>query len=413
MKEESLLIKAGRKFNDYKGSMNPPVYHSSTILFPTYRNYLDAANGESIYDVINDGVARDYSYSNVGTPTVHYLSNALAEVEGRGQALIYPSGLFALTFAILTFAKAGSHVLIQDNSYYRLKRFAESELLKRGVGVTFYDPTQDIASLIRSNTSLIMIETPGSVTFEISNIEHIVKVAKEHGIVTVCDNSWSTPLLFKPLDCGVDVALYAVTKYLAGHSDLLMGAIVAEGEIFKLLYEGYKNYGVTVQSHDCYLAHRGLRTLHARMKRHQSTAIRVARWLEKHSRVEKVLYPALPSHPQHKLWKNYFKGASGVFSIVLNKKYSCEELSRMVDHMKIFNIGASWGGCDSLILPMDRKSMSRSVMSLGYNGSFVRIFCGLEDPGDLISDLDAALARLPCLESQDDNVERETKRVTA
>lgn len=218
MKEESLLVKAGRKFNDYKGSMNPPIYHSSTILFPTYKDYLNAADGESIYDVINDGVARDYSYSNVGTPTVHYLSNALAEIEGRGQALIYPSGLFALTFAILTFTKAGSHVLIQDNSYYRLRRFAENELPRRGIEVTFYDPTQNIADLIQSNTSLIMIETPGSVTFEISNIEHIVKVAKKHGIVTVCDNSWATPLLFKPLDYGIDVALYAVTKYLAGHS---------------------------------------------------------------------------------------------------------------------------------------------------------------------------------------------------
>ncbi|NSM56582.1 cystathionine beta-lyase [Wolbachia endosymbiont of Atemnus politus] len=413
MKEESLLVKAGRKFNDYKGSMNPPVYHSSTILFPTYKDYLNAANGDSIYDIINDDVARDCSYSSVGTPTVHYLSNALAEVEGRGQALIYPSGLLALTFAILTFAKAGSHVLIQDNSYYRLRRFAENELPKRGVEVTFYDPTQDIADLIRSNTSLIMIETPGSVTFEISDIEHIVKVAKEHEIVTVCDNSWATPLLFKPLDYGIDVALYAVTKYVAGHSDLLMGAIIAEGEIFKSLYESYKNYGVTVQSHDCYLAHRGLRTLHTRMKRHQSTAIRVAKWLEQHSKVKKVLYPALSSHPQHKLWKSYFKGASGVFSIVLNREYLREELSYMVDNMKIFSIGASWGGCDSLILPIDRKSMSRSVMNSGYDGSFVRIFCGLEDPEDLISDLDAALERLPCLDSQNNEVGHGTKRITA
>ncbi|WCR58165.1 MAG: Cystathionine beta-lyase MetC [Wolbachia endosymbiont of Ctenocephalides felis wCfeJ] len=412
MKEESLLVKAGRKFDDYKGSMNSPVYHSSTVLFPTYKDYLDAANGESIYDVINDDVARDYSYSSVGTPTVHYLSNALAEIEGRGQALIYPSGLFALTFAILAFSKVGSHVLIQDNSYYRLKRFAESELPKRGVEVTFYDPTQDIAGLIRGNTSLIMIETPGSVTFEISNIEHIVKVARKHGIVTVCDNSWATPLLFRPLDYGIDVALYAVTKYLAGHSDLLMGAIVAEGEVFKLLYEGYKNYGITVQSHDCYLAHRGLRTLHTRMKGHQNTAVAVAKWLEKHPKIRKVLYPALPSHPQHELWKSYFKGASSVFSIVLDREYLCEELSCMVNRMEIFGIGASWGGCDSLILPIDRKSMSRSVMNAYCGGSFVRIFCGLEDPEDLISDLNTALARLPCLDAKNDEVKCETKRIT-
>lgn len=410
MNEESLLVKAGRKFNDYKGSMNPPVYHSSTILFPTYKDYLNAANGESIYDVINDGVARDYSYSNVGTPTVHYFSNALAEIEGRGQALIYPSGLFALTFAILTFTKAGSHVLIQDNSYYRLKRFAENELPKRGVEVTFYNPTQDITDLVQSNTSLIMIETPGSITFEISNIEHIVKVAKECGIVTVCDNSLATPLLFKPLDYGIDVALYAVTKYLAGHSDLVMGAMVAEGETFKLLYESYKNYGVTIQSHDCYLAHRGLRTLQTRMRKHQSTAMQVAKWLEKHPKIKRVLYPALPSHPQHELWKSYFKGASSVFSIVLDREYSCEELGCMVDHMKVFGIGASWGGCDSLILPIGHKSMSRSVMNSDYGGSFVRIFCGLEDPEDLIFDLNTALIRLPCSSVKDDC---ETERATA
>ncbi|QKX02991.1 cystathionine beta-lyase [Wolbachia endosymbiont of Litomosoides sigmodontis] len=396
MKEESLLVKAGRKFEDYKGSMNPPIYHSSTILFPTYKDYLDAANGKSIYDVANDDVIRDHSYGSVGTPTVHYFSNALAEIEGRGQALIYPSGLFALTFTILTFARAGSHILIQDNSYYRLKRFAKNELPKRGVEVTFYDPTQGIASLIQSNTELIMIETPGSITFEISNIEHIVKVAKEHKILTVCDNSWATPLLFRPLDYGIDVALYGVTKYIAGHSDLLMGAIIAEGEVFKLLYKNCRNYGVTVQPYDCYLAHRGLRTLHIRMRKHQSTAMKAAKWLEKHSKVKKVLYPALPSHPQHELWKSYFKGASGVFSIVLDREYSCEELSYMVDHMKIFNIGASWGGCDSLILPIDRKSVLRSVMNSDYSGSFVRIFCGLEDPEDLISDLNAALARLSC-----------------
>ncbi|MCV3769697.1 MAG: PLP-dependent aspartate aminotransferase family protein, partial [Wolbachia pipientis] len=304
--------------------------------------------------------------------------------------------LFAITFAILTFAKTGSHILIQDNSYYRVRRFVKSELPKRGINVTFYDPTQNIAHLIRNNTSLIMIETPGSITFEVSNIKHIVKVAKEHKIVTVCDNSWATPLLFKPLDYGIDVALYALTKYIAGHSDLLMGAIIAEGEIFKLLYESYKNYGVTIQSHDCYLAHRGLRTLYTRIKRHQSTTTKVTKWLEKHSKVKKVLYPALTSHPQHELWKSYFKGASSVFSIVLDREYLCEELSYMVDHMKVFSIGASWGGCDSLILPIDRKFILRSVMNIDYGGSFVRIFCGLEDPEDLISDLDTALARLPC-----------------
>jgi cysteine-S-conjugate beta-lyase len=390
-KIKSLSVKAGRKFKDYNGSVNPPVYYSSTLLFPTYIDYLNASNGKSIYDVMNDGIVRDYSYSSVGSPTFHYFANALAEIEGRGHALIYPSGLFALTFAILTFSKAGSHILIQDNSYYRFKRFANHECPKRGIDVTFYDPTQDISHLVRDNTSLIMIETPGSATFEISDIECIVKVAKAHNITTVCDNSWSTPLLFKPLEYGIDVALYAVTKYLSGHSDLLMGAMIAEGNTFNLIYESHKYYGVTVQSHDCYLAHRGLRTLDIRMEQHQRTAMQVAQWLEAHPKIKKVLYPALTSHPQHELWKKYFKGASSVFSIVLERKYSNEELSNMVDHMKIFGIGASWGGCDSLILPMDYE---RSVMRSDYGGSCIRIYCGLEDPTDLIEDLNSALARI-------------------
>ncbi len=390
-KTKSLSVKAGRKFKDYNGSINPPVYYSSTLLFPTYMDYLNAVNGKNIYGITNDGIIRDYSYSSVGSPTLHYFASALAEIEGKGHALIYPSGLFALTFAILTFSKAGSHILIQDNSYHRLKKFVNNECHKRRIDVTFYDPTQSIAHLVRGNTALIMIETPGSATFEISDIEHIVKVAKMHNITTVCDNSWSTPLLFKPLEYGIDVALYAVTKYLSGHSDLLMGAMIAEGDIFNLLYNNHKHYGVTVQSHDCYLAHRGLRTLDIRMKQHQDTAIQLAKWLETHSKIKRVLYPALISHPQHKLWKKYFKGASSVFSVVLDRQYSNEELSNMVDHMKIFGIGASWGGCDSLILPMDYE---RSVMRSDYGGSCIRIYCGLEDPTDLKEDLDAALLRI-------------------
>ncbi|OEY86527.1 cystathionine beta-lyase [Wolbachia pipientis] len=391
MKQKSLLVKAGRNFKNYNGSMNPPVYHSSTILFPTYMDYLSAANGNSIYDVTHDGITRDYSYNSVGSPTLHYFANALAEIEGRGHALIYPSGLCALTFTILIFSKSGSHVLIQDNSYYRLKRFAKNECPKRGIDVTFYDPTQSIARLIRDNTSLIMIETPGSVTFEISDIEHIVKIAKMHNIITVCDNSWSTPLLFKPLNHGIDVALYSVTKYLSGHSDLLMGAIIAEGDTFNLMYENHKYYGITAQSYDCYLAHRGLRTLYIRMTQHQKTAMQLAKFLETHHKVNRVLYPALTSHPQHELWKKYFKGASSVFSIILDRQYSDEELSNMVDHMKVFAIGASWGGCDSLILPL---TYERSIMKPDHVGSCIRISCGLEDPVDLIEDLNTALTRI-------------------
>ncbi|GFR11827.1 putative cystathionine beta-lyase [Trichonephila clavata] len=341
VKEESILVKAGRKFNDYKVLLNPPVYHSSTILFPTYKDYLNAANGESIYDVINDVLQGIIATVMLVLLLFIIFQMHLLKLKGVDKRLFILPDYLHLLLLFLTFTKAGSHVLIQDNSYYRLKRFAENELPKRGIEVTFYDPTQDITDLIQSNTSLIMIETPGSVAFEISNVEHIVKVAKERGIVTVCDNSWATPLLFKPLDYGIDVALYAVTKYLAGHSDLLMGLLLLKVKFLNCFMRAIKlwsNHSIA-RLLPCT---QGLRTLHTRMKRHQNTAMEVAKWLEKHSKIKKVLYPALPSHPQHELWKSYFKRASGTFSIALDREYSCEELSCMVDHMKVFSIGASW-----------------------------------------------------------------------
>ena len=400
MKKDTLITTAGLEPESYNGAINPPIYHLSTILFPTLADYENAKNGNSIHNCYGK---QDCSYGTVGSLTSNSLKKALTLLEignnnkeeteeNKCRTLIYPSGLFALTLSAITFSSTGKHILVPDNAYGPFKRFAEQDLTRTGVEVTFYNPEEKIDNLIKENTSLIMMETPGSVTFEIIDIESIVKLAKEKNIVTVMDNTWATPVFFKPLDHGIDVSLYAATKYINGHSDVLMGVIHARGEIFQRLYNTYRNYGITTSSHDCYLVQRGLRTLSLRLDRHQSNAMKVAKYLETVSEVKKVLYPALTSSEQHKLWKKYYTGATALFSIILDKKYSEKQLGHMIDNMQFFSIGASWGGYKSLILSFDLDNSNRKFNK--YNTSCIRIFCGLEDADDLINDLKNAFIRL-------------------
>jgi len=265
-----------------------------------------------------------------------------------------------------------------------------------GIDVELFDPTKNIDHLIRENTSLIMLESPGSYTFEIPDIDKIVALAQKHNIVTTIDNSWGGPLFFKPLDYGIDVVLYSATKYLNGHSDLLMGVSISKGEIFQKMNDFYFSFGVTVSSDDCYLVQRGIKTLNLRIEKHQKTALEVAAWLSEHKNVSLVLCPALPEHPQHELWKKYFTGISSLFSFVLDKKYSTDELSRAIEKMSVFSVGASWGGCESIIMPCIKDEIDiapRHVMQMSDN-SYIRIFCGLEDASDIIKDLEVFLDNL-------------------
>ena len=354
MKQDTLITKAGLCTEKYNGAINPPIYQLSTILFPTVADYENAQDGNNIH---NGYKGRDCSYGTVGSATAADLSKALAllEVEDHAQhenkALLYPSGLVALSMVAVTFAQQGSHILVSNNAYGPFKRFVMQNLTKFGMEVTFYKADDNLNNLVQGNTTLIMMESPGSITFEILDIEKIVKVAKEKNIVTAIDNTWATPIFFKPLEHGIDISLYAATKYINGHSDVLMGVAHAKGKVFELLYNTSKNYGISVNSQDCYLVQRGLRTLNLRLARHQNTALKVAQYLETVPEVKEVLYPALPSSTQHQLWKKYFSGATGLFSIMLDKKYSKQQLASMIDHMEIFGIGASWGGYASLILP--------------------------------------------------------------
>ncbi len=399
MKKNTLISRLGLNLNSYNGSISPPVYHCSTILFPTLADYYSAQKGQNMHSGYKQ---RDCSYGSVGSLTAHTLGEALAALEvesgenksseGGCRTLIYPSGLLALTLTVITFASAGSHILVSDHAYKPLRHFIEKDVMRMGVEVTFYNPEESLAALVKENTSLIMMESPSSITCGITDIEEVVKIAKANGIVTVMDNTWATPIFFKPLTWGIDVSLYAATKYINGHSDVLMGVSHARGKVFEQLYNTYKNYGITSNSSDCYLVQRGLRTLLLRLKQHQSSAIKVARFLETVPEVVKVCYPALPSFEQHLLWKKYYSGATSLFSFILDKKYSNEQLGYMINGMKVFGIGASWGGFKSLILIFDLDQSKREVNN--YHSSCVRIFCGLEDPEDLIEDLQGAFNRL-------------------
>lgn len=393
MHKNTLVTTVGLNKKEYKGAINPPIYNLSTILFPTLKDYYNATQGNSIYNQLNN--YHNYSYGTCDNATVYDLAQAISLLEGEDcNTLLYPSGLAALTFSILTVCKTGDHVLISDNAYNPFKKFIDT-LSRMNIEVSFYDPIQDIRQYIRKNTTLIMIEAPGSVTFEIPDIKNIVTAAKKNNIITIMDNSWATPLYCQPLKHGVDVSLCSATKYFSGHSDVIMGAITTSNtSLFRKFCNVYERHGLCMSAQSCYLVQRGMRTMAVRLTRHRDTVQQVAKWLEKHPLVQRVLCPALSSFAQYELWQEYFSGVTGLFSIVLNKRYSFEQISYMIDNMRLFGIGASWGGYMSLILPFEIGKIRTITKDNYYDGNYIRIYCGLEEAEDLIEDLHNALTRL-------------------
>lgn len=395
MKKDTQLIHTGRNPLKQNGSVNPPIHRTSTVLFPTLKDYTEAEKGKAFYHESDPSTRVDYSYGIAGTPTSFALQQAIADIEGGDHALIYPSGLAAITGTLLAFTKQGDHILVADTVYGPTRRFCSIELKKFGVDVTYYDPRigEDIASLFQDNTTLVMTETPGSITFELQNIDAISNAAHDKGALVVLDNSWATPLYFQAFEHGADVSIQAGTKYLGGHSDLIFGTVTTTKEHFAKLYRSYKNIGFCVSPEDCYLALRGIRTLKPRIEQHGKAALEIASWLEQHSKVSRVLHPALPSHPQHEQFKRDFTGSTGLFAFILDKQYDLDALSKMIDPMDYFGIGCSWGGYESLILALD-PSGSRTATKWDAEGSLIRVYIGLEDTQDLKEDLEKALARL-------------------
>ena len=379
------LTHAGNSPFDNHGIVNPPVYHASTVLYRTVDElrFKEKAPFEHV------------TYGRTGTPTSWAFEEAVAALEEADRAIAMPSGLGAIAGALYAFLKAGDHVLMTDTAYFPTRKLCDNQLAKIGVTTTYYDPmiTADaLEKLIRDNTRVIYLESPGSHTFEVQDVPAIAALAKRRGIVTIIDNTWASPLFFKPLKHGVDVSVHAATKYIVGHSDVMMGIIAMNEVHFMTVKTQVHGMGYSVGPDDVYLALRGLRTMSARLAQHQQTALRLADWLQKRPEVEKVLHPALPGTPGHEFFKRDFKGSSGLFSVIL-KPCSDTQLTAMLDGMQLFGMGYSWGGYESLIIP-SKVEQARTATTWKTDGPMLRIHAGLEDPDDLVADLEAGFQRL-------------------
>jgi len=396
MKKDTQIVTQGRNPFLHGGSVNTPIYTTSTVLYPTREAYLQADRGEPYFEESKMGDTLDFSYGTGGTPTTYALQEALRDIENGDACALTSSGLSAITNSLNALTENGDHILMVDTVYGPTRRYCNFNLKKNGVEIEYYDPRigADIADLIRSNTKLIFLESPGSLTFEVQDVETITKIAKEKGIYTILDNSWATPLFFNPIDHGVDIVIHAVTKFIGGHSDLLLGAIITKGEqVTKTILKGVRNSGSTPNPFSCYLALRGLRSLSARMDKHQKSASYIIPKVKEHSKVKDILFPALESSPDYQLWKKQFSGAASLFTVILDRKYSDEELSNLMDNFSIFGIGASWGGFESLVLDFDPRSI-RTAVKWEHNCSCIRFYIGLENEEDLLEDIIKGLDRL-------------------
>lgn len=379
-KQDTRLAHAGRDPARFDGFVNTPIYRGSTVLYPTLQ-------------CIEDN-AQDYSYGRLGTPTVDALQTAIAELEGGYATLLTPSGLAAISATLLSFVSSGDHILVSDSVYRPTRRFCDNVLKRLGVTTTYYDPLIGgrIAELITDKTKLVFTESPGSQTFEVQDIPAIAAAAHARGAVVVLDNTWATPLYFKPFAHGADVSIQAATKYIVGHADAMLGAITTNNKTMSLVARTHDELGLCPGPEDVYLGLRGLRSLSVRLARHQESGLAVAEWLAARSEVERVIHPALPGDVGHALWQRDFTGASGLFAIVL-KPASHDALAAMLDHLELFGMGYSWGGYESLILPFDPRTY-RSATTWQLEGPALRLHIGLEDVEDLKADLHAGFARL-------------------
>jgi cystathionine beta-lyase len=364
--------------------VNPAVARASTILFADLAD-LDRA--------IADPDAGLY-YGRRGTQTHWALEDALTALEpGAAGTKLLPSGVAAITTSLLACLKAGDELLVTDSAYEPSRSFADRLLAQLGITTRYFDPAcgAGIADVISEQTRAILLESPGSLSFEIMDVPAIAAVARARGITTIIDNTWATPLRLQPLAMGVDITIQALTKYVGGHSDVMMGSATAVPALWPQLKATAYRLGHHVSADDCALVLRGLRTLGVRLDRHEASALRIARWLEGHPAVDRVWHPALPSHPQHHLFVRDFSGATGLFAIVL-KQGSRPHTAALIDGLAHFGIGFSWGGYESLVLPVELDRI-RSATQMALPGPIVRLSIGLEDPDDLIADLDAGLAR--------------------
>ncbi|QGM98796.1 cystathionine beta-lyase [Methylocystis parvus] len=376
----TVVTQAGREPFEHFGFVNPPIYRGSTVLFPTVADL--------------EGLRQPYTYGTKGTPTTRALETAWTEIAGAEDTVLVPSGLAAIAIALLTATKAGAHLLVTDSAYAPTRFFCDGFLARFGVTTEYYDPEigAGVSALIRPETTAILTESPGSQSMEIQDIPAIAAAAREKGVCVIVDNTWATPLFFPPHERGCDLAVDAGTKYLSGHSDLLMGLVSANAKWAKRLRHTFNLFAIGSGPDDASLALRGLRTMALRLREQERAALEIATWLEARPEIARVLHPALPGHPGHDLWKRDFSGSSGVFSIIL-KPVAKAAVESFVDGLALFGIGFSWGGYESLVLPFDCAPF-RTATRWAPEGPALRFSIGLEDVADLKDDLEAAFARL-------------------
>lgn len=385
-KIDTRLMHLGRDPKAQFGAVNPPVVHASTILFDTLEDFEAAQRArlekERIY------------YGRYGTPTTFALEKAVANLEGGYGALAVPSGLAAIIGPLLALAARDDHILIPDAVYYPVRDVCDSLLAGLGIETTYYDPTigAGVADHLRPNTKAILLEAPASLTFEMQDVPAITAVARKRGVPTIMDNTWSTPVLFRPLEHGADISIHAGTKYIVGHSDAMLGLVVTTEPYFRTVRHALMRLGYAAAPDDAYLALRGFRTLSVRLARHEANGLRLARWLQSRPEVARVMHPGLPGDPGHALWRRDWRGASGLFGLVLHPVPD-RAVSAMLNGLELFGMGASWGGFESLILRVHPEK-ARSVTRWEAAGPTLRIHAGLEDPDDLIADLEAGFVRL-------------------
>ena len=375
------LAQLGRTSEAHYGFVNTPVYRGSTVLF------------KSLDDLENNRAR--YTYGTAGSPTIESLESAWTALTGAAGTALSPSGLGAVALALLSALKHGDHLLMPDSVYQPTRELCGGMLARFGVETTYYDPLlgAGLERLFRPNTSTIFLESPGSQTFEVQDVPAITALARERGLTTIIDNTWATPLFFRAHEHGCDLAVEAGTKYLGGHSDLLLGLVSATARLLPALRRTYRNLAMLPGAEDCYLALRGMRTLHIRVKEAERRGLELAEWLRGQPEVRTVLHPAFPSCPGHEFWRRDFTGSTGVFSFILQPGFTRAGLAAMLDQLTLFGMGYSWGGFESLLIPFDCRAY-RTATAWNPDGFVLRIQVGLEDVQDLKADLRAGFERL-------------------
>lgn len=386
MKKETKVVEAGRSSKWTKGVVNPSVQRASTVVFDSVKEMKNAAKNKTNQTLF---------YGRRGTTTSFAFSDAMVEIEGGAGCALYPSGTAAITNAIISFVKTGDHILMVDSAYEPTRDYCDKILSKLGVSTTYYDPLigKEIEDLIQENTTVVFLESPGSITMEVQDVPGIAEVAHKHGCIVMLDNTWGAGLNFQPFDYGVDISIQAATKYIVGHSDVMLGTATATEKYWPQLRENSYIMGQCTSPDDLYLALRGIRTLSVRLNQHQKSALKIANWLAQRPEVETVLHPALPSCPGHEYFERDFTGSNGLFSFVLNRGTQAA-ITELLDGMTYFKMGYSWGGFESLILAISGVNSMRTVTDWNYEFPLIRLHVGLEDVDDLIDDLSKGFDRL-------------------